>query len=268
MWRDQPAAAPGTEGSITQRDALDFVPQITEALQHAHEAGVVHRDIKPENVLVDSLGRVRLVDFGLATILGPKPTTRTADDDRVVGTLRYMAPEQITMPQAVDHRADIYSTGVVFYEMLAHELPGTDRVPPSRKAATDPRLDPIVLRAIEIERDRRYQEAQLLHHDITSPVAHARVDDPHRAAHPRPACAGVRGLDRPRPRWPTGMHPPTISARPSGEVDPQVGGAVSRRHALARSDGPPIRFRAVLPDGCTPDLELHLGLGTSQARLE
>src|SRR5437764_6637464 len=72
------------------------------------------------------------------------------------------------MPQAVDDRADIFSTGVVFYEMLARELPGPDRVPPSRKAATDPRLDPIVLRALEHERDRRYQEARLMHRDITS----------------------------------------------------------------------------------------------------
>src|SRR5262249_4010463 len=153
-------------GSITQRDALDFVPQITEALQHAHEAGVVHRDIKPENVLVDSLGRVRLVDFGLATLLGPEARTRGPVDDRVVGTLRYMAPEQVTMPESVDHRADIYSTGVVFYEMLARELPGPDRVPPSHKAATDPRLDPIVLRALEPERERRYPEARLMHRDI------------------------------------------------------------------------------------------------------
>src|SRR5262249_29121837 len=154
-------------GSITQRDVLDFVPQITEALQHAHEAGVGHRDIKPENVLVDARGRVRLVDFGLATLFGPGAPARGPDDDRVAGTFRYMAPEQITMPHAVDHRADIYSTGVVSYEMLARELPGPDRVPPSQKAATDPRLDPIVLRALEPERERRYQEARLLHRDIT-----------------------------------------------------------------------------------------------------
>ena len=154
------------EGSITQRDVLDLVPQVTEALQHAHEVGVVHRDIKPENVLVDARGRVRLVDFGLATLFGPR--ARGHDDDRVVGTLRYMAPEQVTMPTAVDHRADIYSTGVVCYEMLAHELPGPEREPPSRKGATDPRLDPIVLRAIERERDRRYPEARLMHRDLTS----------------------------------------------------------------------------------------------------
>ena len=67
----------------------------------------------------------------------------------MAGTPGYMAPEQITMPASVDHRADIYSTGVVFYEMLAGELPKADRLPPSRKAMTDPRLDPIIFHAIE-----------------------------------------------------------------------------------------------------------------------
>ena len=155
------------DGSITERDTLEFVPQIAEALQHAHETGVVHRDIKPENVLIDPRGRVRLLDFGLATLFGPQ-APRSPDADRVAGTLGYMAPEQITMPASVDHRADIYSTGVVFYEMLAGELPKADRLPPSRKAASDPRLDPIIFHAIEHERERRYQEARLMQSEITA----------------------------------------------------------------------------------------------------
>src|SRR5262245_24084680 len=213
-----------TEGSITQRDVLDFVPQITEALQHAHEAGVVHRDIKPENVLVDSRGRVRLVDFGLATLFGPEARAHGPEDDRVVGTFRYMAPEQITMPEAVDHRADIYSTGVVFYEMLARELPGPDRVPPSRNAATDPRIDPIVLRALEPERDRRYQEARLLHRDITdlarTPESTIRLEQ-HIPAPPEQVFAVWTDPGR-MADWyaPSDDFGPTI-----GEVDPQVGGA-------------------------------------------
>jgi serine/threonine protein kinase len=210
-------------GSITERDVLDFVPQITEALQHAHEAGVVHRDIKPENVLVDSHGRVRLVDFGLATLFGPEAQRRIADDDRVVGTLRYMAPEQISMPQAVDHRADIYSTGVVFYEMLARELPGPDRVPPSRKAATDPRFDPIVLRALERERDRRYQEARLMHLDVTNlartPESTIRLEK-HIPAPPEQVFATWTNPDQ-MADW----YAPSDDFGPTtGEVDPRVGG--------------------------------------------
>jgi uncharacterized protein YndB with AHSA1/START domain/predicted Ser/Thr protein kinase len=150
---------------VSERYALEFVQQIADGLQHAHEAGVVHRDIKPENLIVDSRGRVRLVDFGLATLFGGH-ARGGVEDDRIAGTLAYMAPEQISTPKTVDHRADIYSTGVVFYEMLANELPKADRQPPSRKAATDPRLDPIVLRALERERERRYQEARVLHQEI------------------------------------------------------------------------------------------------------
>jgi uncharacterized protein YndB with AHSA1/START domain/predicted Ser/Thr protein kinase len=211
------------KGSITQRDVLDLVPQITEALQHAHEVGVVHRDIKPENVLVDSRGRVRLVDFGLATLFGSQAQVRGPDENRVVGTLRYMAPEQVTRPQDVDHRADIYSTGVVCYEMLARELPGPDREPPSRKAATDPRLDPIVLRALERERDRRYPEARLMQRDITN-LARSPESTIHIEKHvPAPPAQVFAVWTDPGQMadWyaPTDDFGPTV-----GEVDLQVGG--------------------------------------------
>jgi serine/threonine protein kinase len=79
-----------------------------------------------------------------------------------------MAPEQITMPETVDHRADIYSTGLVFYVMLTGELPAAVWVPPSRKAASDPRLDPIIYHAIQRDRDQRYPEARLMYRDIIS----------------------------------------------------------------------------------------------------
>jgi serine/threonine protein kinase len=153
------------ERAVSIRDTLDFVPQITQALEHAHQAGIVHRDVKPENILVDRRGRIRLVDFGLATLMGG---AAGSDAHRVAGTPGYMAPEQIAMPQAVDHRADIYSTGVVFYEMLTGVIPGVERIPPSIKAATDQRLDPIVLKALEHERQRRYQEARQIRFDLAA----------------------------------------------------------------------------------------------------
>jgi uncharacterized protein YndB with AHSA1/START domain/tRNA A-37 threonylcarbamoyl transferase component Bud32 len=208
--------------SITERDALEFVPQIAEALQHAHEAGVVHRDVKPENVLVDALGRVRLVDFGLATLFGPN-VSRSPDDNRVAGTLGYMAPEQFTMPETVDHRADVYSTGIVFHELLAGDLPRADRLPPSQTAATDPRLDPIVLRATEPERERRYQAARELHSDITAvartPESTIRLEQRVNAPADQVFAAWIEPLRM------TAWYAPTDDFGPTqAEVDLEVGG--------------------------------------------
>jgi predicted Ser/Thr protein kinase len=145
-------------GRLSPREALQIIPQICEALQYAHDEGVVHRDIKPENVLVDRKGRVKIADFGLAKILGYNPeSSRLTVEGQVMGTPHYMAPEQLERPLAVDHRADIYSLGVVFYEMLTGDLPLGKFLPPSSKVMVDVRLDEVVLRALENDPARRYQ---------------------------------------------------------------------------------------------------------------
>jgi serine/threonine protein kinase/cytochrome c-type biogenesis protein CcmH/NrfG len=145
-------------GKLSPRQALEIIPQICAALQFAHDEGIVHRDIKPENVLLDKKGRVKIADFGLAKILGQEPKDfRLTGVRDVVGTPHYMAPEQIEKPQTVDHRADIYSLGVVFYEMLTGELPLGKFQPPSQKAQIDVRLDEVVMRSLEKEPQRRYQ---------------------------------------------------------------------------------------------------------------
>jgi serine/threonine protein kinase len=154
---------------LNAQEALAIVPQICEALQYAHDEGVVHRDIKPENILIDKRGRVKIADFGLAKIVGqgsagdsdspPKRDFTLTGTHQVMGTMHYMAPEQIEKPQTVDHRADIYSLGVVFYEMLTGELPIGRFAPPSHKVRMDVRLDEVVLRSLEKEPDRRYQHA-------------------------------------------------------------------------------------------------------------
>jgi serine/threonine protein kinase len=147
-------------GRLSPREALQIVPQICDALQYAHDEGVVHRDIKPENVLVDRKGRVKIADFGLAKIMGRNPESlRLTGEGQVMGTPHYMAPEQVEHPLTVDHRADIFSLGVVFYEMLTGELPLGKFQPPSRKVQMDVRLDDVVLRALEKEPERRYQHA-------------------------------------------------------------------------------------------------------------
>jgi tRNA A-37 threonylcarbamoyl transferase component Bud32 len=146
--------------TISPQQGLAVVPQICDALQFAHDEGVVHRDIKPENILVDKRGRVKIADFGLAKMLGGEPLdVALTGTHQVMGTLRYMAPEQLEGSHEVDHRADIYSLGVVFYELLTGELPLGRFAPPSKKVRIDVRLDEVVLRALEKEPALRYQQA-------------------------------------------------------------------------------------------------------------
>jgi serine/threonine protein kinase len=183
------------DGKLAPEEALAIVPQICDALQYAHDKGVVHRDIKPENILLDKNGQVKIADFGLAKLIGgkgdrgilperpeggsaqnaPVPFSATAPTapypaapqprdytltsaGQVMGTPYYMAPEQTEHPRQVDHRADIYSVGVVFYQMLTGELPLGRFAPPSQKVHIDVRLDDVVLRALEKEPERRYQQ--------------------------------------------------------------------------------------------------------------
>jgi serine/threonine protein kinase len=160
--------------------ALKIVPQICEALQFAHDEGIVHRDIKPENILVDKKGRVKIADFGLAKLLG-----RAADDfsltgtGQLMGTLGYMAPEQLQQAHKVDHRADIYSLGVVFYEMLTGQLPIGRFELPSKKVQVDVRLDEIVLRSLESEPDRRYQHASDVKTDLEAVAPRGAISRAH-----------------------------------------------------------------------------------------
>jgi serine/threonine protein kinase len=140
--------------------SVALVPQICEALHYAHAQGVVHRDIKPENILVDGRGRVKIADFGLAKLAEHAPHDLTlTGTHQVMGTPQYMAPEQMAGSKSVDHRADIYSLGVVFYELLTGEVPMGQFEPPSRKAAVDSRLDDVVLTALAREPERRFQSA-------------------------------------------------------------------------------------------------------------
>jgi len=150
---------------FTPEEALAIVPTLCDALQYAHDRGIVHRDIKPENLLLDQAGRVKVADFGIARMLGSVPESgpgaggSEAFTQGGLGTPGYSAPEQKSHPGRVDNRADIYSLGVVFYELLTGEMPGRNLEAPSKKVRIDVRLDEIVLRALEQEPERRYQQA-------------------------------------------------------------------------------------------------------------
>ncbi len=159
-------------GDLTPKEALEIVPQICTALQYAHDEGIVHRDIKPENILLDRKGRVKIADFGLAKLLGQGCSNFTLTQaGLVMGTPHYMAPEQVEHPQDVDHRADIYSLGVVFYEMLTGELPMGKFQPPSRKVQIDVRLDEVVLRTLAKEPELRYQQVSQVQTEVQTIVA-------------------------------------------------------------------------------------------------
>lgn len=156
-------------GRFTRKQALAIVPPICEALQYAHDHGIVHRDIKPENLLLDKSGRIKIADFGIARLmelpdLSPEAIANNPPgltQDTAIGTPQYMAPEQIHDPSQVDHRADIYSLGVVLYELLTGELP-THKLEPLNRSGLqiDVRLDQIVLRALQKEPELRYHTAQ------------------------------------------------------------------------------------------------------------
>jgi len=163
-------------GELSPAEALAIVPQVCEALQFAHEEGIVHRDIKPENILLNKKGRVKIADFGLAKLLDRPATVYTLTQaGQRMGTPHYMAPEQIEHPGQVDHRADIYSLGVVFYEMLTGELP-LGRFPlPSKKVHVDVRLDEVVLKTLEKEPELRYQQASEVKIDVETIASKGRT---------------------------------------------------------------------------------------------
>jgi len=152
----------------TPSQALAITSQVCDALQYAHDQGVVHRDIKPENILMGTDGRIRIADFGLAKLASDNDVAGLTGTRQVLGTLQYMAPEQMAQSRKVDHRADIYSMGVVLYEMLTGEVPAGVFEPPSRRVAVDHRLDEVVMRALASDPNQRFQKASDVSSRITS----------------------------------------------------------------------------------------------------
>lgn len=153
------------EGRLSPQAALAIIPPLCDALQCAHNRGIVHRDIKPENLLLDKTGAVKIADFGIAKMLHATPDPGSAElapsqptqESLPFGTPDYAAPEQTRGKS--DHRADIYSLGVVLYEMLTGERPGERAEPPSKHVQVDVRIDEIVLRALEKTPEMRFASA-------------------------------------------------------------------------------------------------------------
>jgi serine/threonine-protein kinase len=160
------------EGPVPVPDAVRYVDGILEALEYSHRAGVVHRDIKPGNVMVTDAGQVKVMDFGIARAVSDSSST-VAETTQILGTAAYFSPEQ-AKGDPVDARADLYSTGVVLYELLTGRQPFRGESPvavayqhvsetpvaPSEVVETVPRaLDTVVLRALAKDPFQRYQDA-------------------------------------------------------------------------------------------------------------
>ncbi|MBF8295160.1 MAG: Protein kinase protein [Bacteroidetes bacterium] len=165
------------KSSLSTKQALDVGVQIAEGLAAAHEKGIVHRDIKPENIMFRKDGRVQIMDFGLAKLRG---ASRLTKEGSTVGTASYMSPEQV-QGQETDHRSDIFSLGVLLYEMLAgqppfkgvhetaiaYEIVNVDSPPLSSiKPEITPELDAIVLECLEKDPNERTQSAKQVAVDL------------------------------------------------------------------------------------------------------
>jgi len=149
---------------LTADEALGIITPVCEALQAAHDRGIIHRDVKPENLLIDRNGTVKIADFGIARMMGEPGAdgpSHAADlpaaHTLAAGTPDYAAPEQRASAPS-DHRADIYSLGVVLYEMITGQRPGSGVItPPSKRAAVDMRIDEVLLKALHEKPDLRFR---------------------------------------------------------------------------------------------------------------
>ena len=174
------------EGPIEPVEAVRIVSQVLTALEYSHRAGVVHRDVKPGNIMIANTGQVKVMDFGIARAVSDSSAS-IAETSTIVGTAQYFSPEQ-ARGEAVDARTDLYSTGIVLYEMLTGRAPFTGdnpvavayqhvnqqaQPPSSLNPKVSPALDAVVLRAMSKDRFERFQTAGEFRMDAETAAAGA-----------------------------------------------------------------------------------------------
>ncbi|MBL9178036.1 MAG: protein kinase [Verrucomicrobiaceae bacterium] len=154
-----------TQGRLPPEHALAIAAHVCDALGYAHSHGVIHRDIKPANILINREGAVKVADFGLAKIDEPGASGLTKTG-MAMGTPDYIAPEALVFGSQVDARADLYAVGVMLYHMLTGEVPRGAFDLPSHRVGIDPRFDAIILKAMKMDREERYQSSGAIRHDL------------------------------------------------------------------------------------------------------
>jgi serine/threonine protein kinase len=188
------------QGRLHTEHAMAITAHVCDALQYAHERGIIHRDIKPANIMVGYDGAVKVADFGLAKMSHDGRSGLT-QSGMAMGTLYYMAPEALILGSSVDHRADVYAVGVMLYQMLTGKLPqGMFKLPSLLVPGLDPRYDAIISKALREDRAIRYQSVFEMRHDLdailTQPVV--KVDASNQKA---PAALNTQA----RPQRPDGQ---------------------------------------------------------------
>ncbi len=159
-----------SQGRLPPQYALAITAHVCDALQYAHTHGVIHHDIKPGNVLINMEGEVKVADFGIAS-MGVAYLVGLTEINVTLGTPDYIAPEALTIGVDVDRRADLYSVGVMLYHMLTRTLPQGEYQPASQLAGCDVRYDSIIARALQQDRELRYQSALEIRRDLDDIIA-------------------------------------------------------------------------------------------------
>ena len=220
--------------AIAEKEVAHLVAGICEGLAHAHEAGILHRDIKPANILLDSKNRPKIGDFGLARL-----TEETEGEGIIYGTPDYIAPEVIKNPGAVDTRSDVFSTGVILYELLTGKLPEKRYIPASQIEDVDPRFDKIVRRATHPSPMLRFADGEAMASDLK--MLQEALDNQ------------VTSI---------------VTAPPAGMATPITGTTPPPAHAAGPQNQPPIS-KASPPEAApaaAPEVQVNIGTNWSLLR--